>query len=246
MNSWLTPETAIAAIRDGNGSGIRIAILDSGIEITHPDFAGHTLADDLVVELDNFSPGYGLDPYGHGTAIAGIIWELAPRAEIGSFRVLGPDLKSRSALVALAAQKAIDLGYHILNCSFACGLPSHLPLYKSWIDRAALGGQTIVAASSSHDLNQPEWPAHFSSVIAVDCASNNHLAHRPGSLVEFSAPASERRVPWCGGGHRLMTGSSFAAAHVTGLIAKLLSARASHDALFTKALMRQLARSGSV
>ncbi len=244
MSGWLSPAEIASALATGTGSGLRIAVLDSGIEIAHPDFAGRTLSDDLIVELDNFTPAHGADPYGHGTAIAGIIWEVAPRAEIGSFRVLGPDLKSRSALVSRAAQKAIDLGYHIINCSFACGIPSHLALYKTWVDRAALGGQSIVAASSSHDSNHPEWPAHFPSVIAVDCALSEKLSHRSGSLIEFSAPASERRVPWRDGSHRSMTGSSFAAAHVSGLLARLLSARASHDALLTKALLRQFARSG--
>ncbi len=234
------------AIARGDGTGIHIAVLDSGVEIAHPEFAGKKLLCDRVSEDGRFNNGSGGDLYGHGTAIAGIIWDLAPRAEIGSFGVLGPNLKSRTTLVSAAATDAIERGFHILNCSFACSIPGHVGIFKTWIDQAWKAGVHVVAASGSHQ--EPEWPAHFTSVLGVDATRDNspHPIHplRDG-LIEFAVPGSNCRVAWKDGGHRVMSGSSFAAAHLTGLLARLLSVYPDLDPLEAKASLRELAAMGA-
>jgi subtilisin family serine protease len=240
--SWITPEEAAAAIRDGDGSGVRIAVLDSGVEIGHPDFRGRQLDDDLVMDtqLGEFAEGDGQDLYGHGTAVAGIIWNVAPEAGITSFRVLGPNLSGRTAQVWLAANEAITRGFDIVNCSFACGISGHLSLYKDWTDRALLKGVHVVAASHG---DAPEWPAHFASVIAVDCAESTadegEISYSAGRMVEFSA-AIDGDVAWKDGSHRSMTGSSFAAALMTGIVARLLSVYRTRDPLLLKALLQRV------
>lgn len=247
MTRWISPDEARLALARGKGAGVRVAILDSGIEIGHPDFQGRQLSDDLAVGLNGVTEGQGVDIYGHGTALASIIWRLAPEVEIGSFRVLGANLGARSTLVARAAEQAISLGYHILNCSFACGVTGHLALYKTWTDCASLEGVHVVAASGSRGA--AEWPAHLSSVLGVDCAvdANELLGRRTGGLVEFVAPGAEIDVAWKDGGRRLMTGSSFAAAHVTGLLARLLSEHPIRDPQLIKAVLRRLAKpAGSI
>jgi subtilisin family serine protease len=247
MSAWISPAQAVQAIKQGDGRGVRIAVLDSGIEVTHPNFSGRRLHDDVVSEASgDLRTGKGDDIYGHGTAVAGIIWRLAPEAEIGSFRVLGSSLSARTAQVSVAARKSIALGYHILNCSFGCGISGHLPLYKDWADSALLSGIHVVAASGSPEI--PEWPAHLSSVLGVDCALSNEggLRYLPGRMVEFAAPAGEIRVPWKQGGHRVMTGSSFAAAWLSGMLARLLSVYPEIDPLLTKSLLRKIADEGKV
>ena len=248
VNLWITPAEARSAIAHGDGHGVRIAVLDSGIEITHPDFMGRSLSDDINFESSPASspqPGNGVDRYGHGTALAGILWKVAPGAEIGSFRVLGPNLNARTAAVACAAQEAISRGYHILNCSFACMLPGHLPIYKDWVDRAALAGIHVVAAGTRNASRNPEWPAHFTSVLGVDCHAAPRtplqLARNGEGIVEFSAQGENVRVPWRDSSHRTMTGSSFAAAHLSGLLARLLSVHPLRDVHLVKALLRQVA-----
>ena len=242
---WIGLEEAAAAIRDGRGKGVRVAVLDSGVEIGHPRFRGRTLLDDLAVRVaedEPFVPGRGEDLYGHGTAVAGLIWEEAPEAQIGSFRVLGPSLSARTAQVALAARKAMALGYQILNCSFACPLGGHLPVYKEWLDEAFLKGVHVVAASGSH--RQAEWPAHFSSVLGVDCGAGSlpgRVERVRGRMVDFVCPAENLTVAWRAGGTRTMTGSSFAAARLTGLVARILSRHPDCDVAAMKALLRGMA-----
>jgi subtilisin family serine protease len=245
MSVWITPVQAANAMEQGDGQGVRIAVLDSGIESSHPNFSGRRLYDDLLPEADGqIRAGKGEDLYGHGTAVAGIIWRLAPKAEIGSFRVLGSSLSARTAQVSVAARRCISLGYRILNCSFGCGISGHLPLYKEWVDNAFLSGVHVVAASGSPEVS--EWPAHLSSVLGVDCALSNEggLRYLRGRMVEFAAPAAEVRVPWKHGGHRVMTGSSFAAAWLSGILARLLSVYPEIDPFLAKSLLRRVAREG--
>jgi subtilisin family serine protease len=194
MSVWIEPAQAAEAMKRGDGRGVlRIAVLDSGVEVAHPDFAGQRLHDDLVADASGgIQKGDGEDMYGHGPAVSGIIWRLAPKAEIGSFRVLGSSLSARTAQVSIAARKSIALGYKILNCSFGCGISGHLPIYKEWVDSALLSGVHVVAASGSPETS--EWPAYLASVLGVDCALSNDGGLRYlRRMVEFTAPAAEVR-----------------------------------------------------
>ncbi len=170
-------DEARQALANGTGKGIRIAVIDSGIEIDHPDLVGISLLDDLhVVDAGvqiEVKPGDGSDIYGHGTAVAGVIRRLAPDAEIGSIRVLGENLGSRTVIIREGVRQAIDRGYHILNCSFGCGLSEHIFQYKEWIDEAYLKGIHIVAACNNYDFTTPEWPGYFPSVVTVNMARSD-------------------------------------------------------------------------
>ena len=248
MNTWLTVEQARRYVREGSGHGIRIAVLDSGIEIGHPALKGLKLKDDLVV-IDNglqlqCAPGGGVDVFGHGTAIASILRQLAPEAEIGSFRVLGENLRSRTAIICEGARAAIERGYHILHCSFGCSREDQVLQYKDWIDEAYLKNRHIVAACNNYDFMKREWPGHFPSVITVNFAKTENaeaLFYRSGQLVEFAARGDDLDVPWCGAGRKKVTGSSFAVPHVAALLARLLSMCPDLPPLAAKALLQRVA-----
>lgn len=249
MNTWPTLEAAREFLRSGRGAGIRVAVLDSGIEAGHPDFPGLTLTDDLVIADDGLQlqvlPGEGKDLFGHGTAIAGIIHQLAPAAAIGSFRVLGEHLSSRTAIICEGARLALERGYHILNCSFGSSRQDQALLYKDWIDQAYIQGRHIVAACNNHDFLKREWPGHFPTVITVNFAPIPQMEvfrYRSGHLVEFSARGQDIEVAWLGGGRKQVTGSSFAAPHLTGLLARLLSCAPELSPLQSKALLQALAQ----
>jgi len=250
--NWPTLEQARHALSHGRGKGIRVAVLDSGIESSHPALEGAPLADHLAVVEEDFQlrviPGDGLDAYGHGTAVAGIIHQLALEATLGSFRVLGSQLRSRTMIIREAARLALERGYHILNCSFGCGREDHVLFYKDWIDEAYLRGRHIVAACNNQDFTKREWPGHFPTVITVNftqAETPETIHRRHGNLVEFEASGQDITVAWLGGTHKQVTGSSFAAPHVTGLLARMVSWLPTLPPLHAKGLLLELARTTS-
>lgn len=236
------------ALANGTGKGVRVAILDSGVEIDHPGLAGLQLCDDVQI-IDagiklEVKSGDGTDLFGHGTAIASIIHRLAPEAELGSIRVLGANLSSRTAIIREGVRQAIDRGYKVLNCSFGCGLVDHVLQYKDWIDEAYLKNIHVVSACNNFDFTTPEWPGYFPSVVTVNMAradNDQTFYYKPGHLVEFAARAVDVTLPW---NHRTMkevSGSSFAAPVVVALLARLLSVIPDLNPLEGKAILHRLA-----
>ena len=248
MNTWITPEEARLAIGRGRGKGVRIALLDSGVEVGHPALGGLELSDDIVIVPDDAKlrvvPGEGRDLYGHGTAVAAILHRVAPEAEIGSIRVLGESLSARTAIILEGARQAIERGYHILNCSLGCGIPEHVLKYKYWVDEAYTKGVHVVAACNNHDSGRPEWPGFFSSVLTVNMArvaADREVYYRPGSLVEFAARGVDVEVAWRNGGMKTVSGSSFAAPQVAAMLACLLGEAPGISPVQAKALFQRVA-----
>lgn len=245
----LTAEQAADAIFRGRGRGVRIAVLDTGVETSHPELANVRWADDLAIVEEDFRlqtvPGEGKDLFGHGTAVAGIIHRMAPEAEIGSFRVLGSSVDAKTTVVLQGARMAIERGYHIINCSLGCTIVDHVLRYKHWVDDAYVKGVHVVAACNNQDFSRQEWPAFFSSVIAVNMARTERdgvIYYKPGSLVEFAAQGVDVEVPWADGTIKRVTGSSFAAPKVAGMLACLLSEVPGLPPLEAKAVLHRLAQ----
>jgi subtilisin len=117
--------------------------------------------------------------------------------------------------------------------------------YKSWVDEAYLRGVHVVAACNNHDFSRPEWPGFFSSVLTVNMArteQDGEIFYRPGQLVEFAARGIDVEVPWSGGQRKKVTGSSFAAPRVAGMLACLLSEVPRTSPSQAKALFHRLAQ----
>jgi len=227
---WPSLEEALEAVHGGRGEGIRVAVIDSGIESDHPRLAGLTVRDSVGFEEEDgrvrLVEGGGQDTYGHGTAVAGILHEVAPLAEVGSFRVIDARSASRSHLICAGVREALRRGYQVLNCSFGCrGLAKFILPHKEWADEAWLRGAHVVAACSNLDSRETEWPSHFASVIGVDLAEteSDSLFFRSDHLVAYSARGENVEVAWIGGGVQIQTGTSFAAPRVAGMIARILS-----------------------
>jgi subtilisin family serine protease len=237
------------AFRHGTGDGVRVAILDTGIDQTHRDLAVASFGDAIAVREDSgrFRAGR-CDPedlFGHGTAIAGIVHSLAPAAELMSIRVLDcHKLQHRHAVIRTGAMFAIEAGVQILNCSFGLpGVAFSLPTYKSWTDRAFELDRHVVAASSNTDPDECHWPASFPQVIATTAADtrSREIRFRPSSLISFEARGIDVPVLVPGGGSAVMTGSSFAAAHLSGLLARILSCFPGLSPSFAQEALRRLA-----
>lgn len=248
-STWITPEQAAAAMQHGRGRGVRIAVLDSGVEWDHPDLQGLNIADDIAIEeargVLEARPGQRVDVFGHGTAVASIIHEVAPEAEIGSFRVLDATNQSQSERICFGARLALERGYHILNCSFGARLKSQVLMFKDWVDDAYLAGIHVVAACNNEDFRKPEWPGDFASVITVNMLDTPEremlFRNPPGTLVQFAALGVNVNVPWKGGLRRDATGSSFAAPRASALLARVLSIFPKLESLQAKLLLQQIA-----
>lgn len=227
---WPDLKAARDALECGDGEGVKVAIIDSGIDVGHPELSGLILEDDVSVSCDGINlrifEGVGGDVYGHGTAVASLVRREAPGVMIGSFRALDSSNHARSFVIAECVNQAINRGYQVINCSFGCrGLPRYLMEYKEWVDRAYLAGIQVVAASSNIDVGIREWPAYFPSVISVrgiDCPSDEFY-FSPGRMVSFCASGERVEVPWLKGERKVETGSSYAAPLIAGKIAKLIS-----------------------
>lgn len=249
--SWITLQQARKALQLGTGKGVKIAILDSGIDDSHPALDASRLAGRKAVTDTELGPEIVEDPggdlFGHGTAVAYLVQQMAPEAEIGSYKVFentDGHCSGRAALLEVAVRDAIANGYQVINCSF--GTPARPVIYryfKSWIDAAYLADVHIVTACNNLDYTQAEWPAHFPSVIAVNMGhvQPGKFHYRSGQLVEFFAHGDKIRVPWLNHEWKKMTGSSYAAPVLAGLTARLLSSHPGLSSPQVKALLREVA-----
>lgn len=220
-----------AALESGTGAGVRVAIIDSGIDAGHPGLAGLRLRDSvaileergrLVVRDDD-----GMDVYGHGTGVASVLLRTAPGVEVGSFRVLDARNLSRAEVIRQGVREALGRGYHIINCSFGSkGGVRTIMTFKEWVDECWLRGVHVVAACNNYSLYEPEWPGHFASTLTVSMArtESEYFFYRPGHLVQFSAQGENVEVAWLDRRFERRTGSSFAVPRVTGWLARLISA----------------------
>ena len=246
--TWPALEAARHAFLEGDGAEVKVAIIDSGIDTTHPAVKGLQLEDDVTVTCDGVNlrieEGGGCDVYGHGTAIASLLLRTAPRVKIGSFRALDSSNQARSFVIAECVNQAINRGYRVINCSFGCrGLPRYVMDYKDWVDRAYLVGVQIVAACSNLDVSVREWPAYFPTVVSVrgiDCPVDAFY-HTAGRMVSFLAKGERVEVPWLNGETKIETGSSYAAPLVSGWIARILGELPALNPALIKPLLSELA-----
>ncbi|MDB5322506.1 MAG: peptidase and in kexin sedolisin [Phycisphaerales bacterium] len=244
------PNIDVRSLREADGRGVRVLILDSGIETSHPDLAGHPIRSYRVEadgegELRRVVEDDGGDVYGHGTAVASIVRRFAPGAVIDSVKVIGRPVGSSHFVVA-GLHWGIDQGYDVINCSFTSQEAQHLARYKAAVDRAFCRNVLIVSACNNKEYWRVEYPGSFPSVISTSFADLPGLTiqRRPGELVEFVARGQDVRVAWKGGGHRVISGSSFAAPHITALVARMRQVRGGWNACQVKAGLYAVAEVG--
>ena len=239
------------ALAEGEGDGVKVAVIDSGVDVTHPYLQelGLTLDDDIAIEDDGLQlkvvEDTRLDVFGHGTAVSWTVRKVAPKARVGSIRVLGTNNTARDAGICEGVKVAVERGYRVLNCSFGSRSVAKLAMYKDWVDMAYLKGIHIVAACNNDYYNLTEWPGHFPSVITVNMARSpdelDKFYYKPGALVEFASRGCNVKLPWKDGRVLEQTGSSFAAPRVAGLVARMLSVYPDLSPLEVKSALHRLA-----
>jgi len=211
----------------GTGAGVRVAILDTGVDDRHPDLIDAVCDTRAIVRQ---GPRYSCvpvsdgDPVGHGTACAGIINSLAPKAEIHSIRVMGRNAAGTLEQLTQGIRYAIEQKYDIVNLSLGTLQKRNLIAMHELIDQAYFQGQIVVAAANNQ--RRISYPAQFASLVAVDNQAFDDPAqflYKLGQPVELVARGIYVKAPAPGGGYRWYTGTSFACPHISGIAARLKS-----------------------
>jgi subtilisin family serine protease len=210
------------------GAGVRVGIVDSGLETDHPRLAGRVVQSVAVELVDGGDPRVvpddGVDLYGHATACGGIILGLAPEVELVSIRVLGADLRGKGTAFAAGLEWAIEQGINVLNLSLSSKSEALFPVFHDLVDRAYFRRVAIVSAANN--VPAASYPSLFSSVFSVAAHGEPdpwRLYYNPAPPVEFGAWGVDVPMAWKDGGSTKATGNSFAAPHVAGMVALILS-----------------------
>jgi subtilisin family serine protease len=226
------------------GAGVKVAVIDSGVEASHPA-VGRV---DGYVAISEGPDGLVFDRaphddvFGHGTACAGIIRALAPDCELHSVRVLGKMLTGRGKVLAAGLRWAIDEGMHVCNLSLTTPKKELFGVLHELADLAYFKGVVIVTSANNQPV--PSFPAMYASVISVashDVADPDRFYYNPEPPVEFGAHGIDVRVAWRGGTWLTSTGNSFATPHISGIVALILAKHPGLAPFQVKAILRGLA-----
>jgi subtilisin len=209
------------------GKGMRVCILDSGVEADHPQIGG--LEGAIAVSVDDqgethiTEDGEG-DLCGHGTACAGIVRALAPDCSLFSVRVLGAGFKGSGHILLGGLRWAVDQGFDVINMSLSTTKRQFAALLHELADSAYFRRTLLVA--SAHNMPVESYPWRFSSVISVGSHEEPDpltFFYNPNPPVEFFARGVGVEIAWLGGGTIRSSGNSFATPHMAGICALILA-----------------------
>lgn len=242
---------------------VQVAIVDSGIDVNHPEFR-----DRLLAGYNYLAPGAApVDDYGHGTHVAGLIGAVAnnatgiagvaPKVKIDARKVLNSQGSGTISNVAKAIRDAVDGGATIINLSLESSSSS--PVLEAAVEYAASKGALLIAAAGNLSASVVSYPAAYDEVIAVAATNYNdkHVTYsNSGPQIEFAAPGGERALSilstWPGGvkcrdntavlpqsDYCTSEGTSMAAAIVSGAAALVKSVQPGYTAAQIRQLLRE-------
>jgi subtilisin len=229
---WPEQPTREWAFGGSTGQGVRVCILDSGVDREHPLVApiesavGMELAEDEEIRVVPDELG---DVCGHGTACAGVVRALAPGCELHSVRVLGAGATGSGDLILAGLRHAVEQGFDVINMSLSTTKKRFAETLHDLADGAYFRRTVLVAAA--HNMPVDSFPWRFSSVISVGSHERDDpwtWYANPSPPVEFFARGIDVDVAWPGGASIRATGNSFAAPHIAAIVALML---AKHPAL---------------
>jgi subtilisin len=242
-----SPITREWAWGGATGAGVKVGIIDSGVDASHPDVG--QVQGGVVVEVDpeaeegvRLTAGPHDDLFGHGTACAGIVRKTAAEAALYSIRVLGAKLTGKGVVFAAGLRWAIDAGMDVVNLSLSTGKRDYFALFHELTDAAYFRSVMVVCAVNN--VPGPTYPSQYSSVFSV--AANDErdpftFHYNPAPPVEFGAPGIDIDVAWANRARITATGNSFAAPHITGLVARTLSKHRGLSPFQMKTILHSLA-----
>lgn len=209
--------------KQASGENVRIAVIDTGIDDTNPALSG------VIAGKFDAMPDVPIEKRDHGTSIdgliagVGVLEGMAPGAKIYHARAFEGG-KSTMDVILSALDWAAEQDVRIINMSFVG--PKNDLLGVACRNARALGMVLVAAAGNNGPKAPYGYPAAFDGVIAVtatDAKDGLMPQANRGAYVFISAPGVEMVAP-SGGGSDVVTGTSFAAAIVSGAIANLIHA----------------------
>jgi len=247
--AWPGRVTRRWAYGDGRAAGVKVAIVDSGVDAEHPAVAGVARAVDVVADRAGgitIVEGPHEDRYGHGTACAGLIRRVAPGAELISVRVLGADLRGNADCLAAAIDWCIEAGVDVVNLSLSSSNERYRGTFWELVDRAAFAHVCLVSAMSNE--RKVTIPSELAGVFSVACGSGHDLEAvwcNPRGPAEWAAPGIDLEVAWSGGRTMVTSGNSIAAAVVSGHVARVVGAHPGVAPWQVRAVLAAVARNAS-
>jgi subtilisin family serine protease len=224
---WPEPITRDWAWGGSTGRGVRVCIVDSGIDRDHPlvgpvDGAWVAVAgedDEVSVVTDESG-----DVAGHGTACAGIVRAIAPDCALHSMRVLGPESTGSGRALLAGLSWAVEQGFDIINMSLSTRRREFTDVLRELADHAYFQRSLLVC--SAHNMAVESFPWLFASVISVgshDRAGLLEFDYNTRPPVEFFGRGIDVEVAWPGGGTTVASGNSFATPQIAGVCALILA-----------------------
>lgn len=227
------------------GAGVKVAIVDTGIDRTHPDLL---VAGGYNVINPRAEP---IDDNGHGTFAAGIIGArdneigiigVAPEAELYAVKVLKSHGGGDIADVVSGIEWCVQNGMSVINLSL--GITSDSVAVKTACDAAWRNGKGAILCAAAGNNEPVVWPGNYGSVISVggtDSSNNIGAFSSQGPPVELCAPGADVFSTGRGGTYVRNTGTSFSAPHVAGAAALLFSTGRYSDAAHVRQHLRNTA-----
>jgi len=218
------------------GTGVRIAVVDTGINNAHADLAGSDGSSRVVLGPNYSNPAKtSKDDNGHGTHCAGIagasnnsigVVGVAPDCTLIAVKVLDKQGSGWISSIISGIDWAADNAEII---SMSLGTTSHVQALQDSVDAAVAAGVLVAAAGGNEGQvgNPPLYPGAYASVMAV--AATNSSDGVPsfstkGSYIDIAAPGVAVTSTWKDGGYATLNGTSMATPHVAGAAALLYAA----------------------
>jgi subtilisin family serine protease len=208
------------------GKNVKIAVIDSEIDSQHPDLAG------VIKGSFDALPSSDQTPHPHGTGMAGAIGShqrllgIAPGANILGVRAFGVSdsgAQGTSMNIVKGLEWAVQQGAQVINMSFA---GPRDPILEQAIKALKDRGVILIAATGNAGPKSPPlFPGADANVIGVSATDQDDKTYKNavrGKQVAIAAPGVDILVPAPAGGYQLTTGTSVAAAHISGVVALML------------------------